>query len=132
LNRKNKIMRDIFCIFAVLFMVSILFSPCTLANQVNTNQNDNVKKRTIDDPLHFPFAIVFGKFEILKNNIFLSTLYVYNKNLGNLTMHVFAYCNYEHRWYCKSSSYFNAYRHIGFVGNHYLFAIGFGNVEVWP
>jgi hypothetical protein len=93
-----------------------------------------IVKNTMDDEYHFfSFAIIWGKFEILKFNEFWGGLYVYNSDPNYNTLHIIGYVGYNGVGFIYGNySGISCPWRLGIVLQHRLFVIGWGvSVMAW-
>jgi hypothetical protein len=136
------IVQGICCAMIFLFVCSAVLPICnaqTSTPQTNGEKTSpellikKVKNTNNDDEDFFDFAIIWGPFEVKYWSSLFQTLVVYNRAPWyNHTMNVIGYLIPEHQWYFKKSCWIECgYLHIGFVGRHWLFVIGYGNIAAF-
>jgi hypothetical protein len=126
----------------LLFVGGALMPACSA--QISTPQANgektshdcevkDVKPNNNDDEAFFDFAIIWGPFEVKFWSSLFHHVVVYNRAPWyNHTMNVIGYLIPEHQWYFKKSCWIECgYLHIGFVGRHWLFVIGYGNIAAF-
>jgi len=126
----------------LLFGCGALMPACSThistpqTNGEKTSPESSVKKvihTDDDDEDFFDFAIIWGPFEVRWGVFPLLEVVVYNRAPWyNRTMNVIGYWILEHQWFFKKSYWIECnYLHIGFVGRHWLFVIGYGNIAAF-
>jgi hypothetical protein len=114
----------------ILLFVGIACSP-----GINATINDTPEQieTSDDDYSFFSFAIIWGEFEILNEKHILRGLDVYNPYPYNKTLHAIAYVGYDGVGFIyKNASRIYCPWWLGFVSQHRLFVIGWGNsVQVY-
>jgi hypothetical protein len=108
--------------FLSLVVVIVLITPTIGAQSLQLHEEK-------DDTYHFfPFAIIWGEFEILNEKNFLRGLNVYNLDPNNNTLHLIGYVGFD-----GVGFYYGDYSRVycpwwvGVVGQHHLFVIEWGN-----
>jgi hypothetical protein len=117
--------RKCLAIGIILLFVGIACSP-----GINATINDTPEQieTSDDDYSFFSFAIIWGEFEILNEKHILRGLDVYNPYPYNKTMHVIGYVGYDGVGFIyKNASNVGCPWWLGFVSQHRLFVIGWGN-----
>jgi hypothetical protein len=101
-------------------------------NGVKTSQ-EKVIHADVDNETFFNFAIIWGTFEYTVYKSFFRDVIVHNRApWWNKTMNVIGYQPFENKWTVKKSYWIECgYLHIGFVGRHWLFVIGYGNIAAF-
>jgi hypothetical protein len=123
---KYPLLRKGLAIGIILLFITIVCSPSITAKVSKPSEY----VETNDDVYHFfPFAIIWGEFEILNEKNFLRGLDVYNPwPYYNETLHLIGYVGYD-----GVGFYYGDYSRVycpwwvGVVGQHHLFVIGWGN-----
>ncbi|MBE3136781.1 MAG: hypothetical protein IMZ43_05240 [Thermoplasmata archaeon] len=142
MKKQSRVIQGICCAMVFLFVCGALVPACSAhistpqANGEKTSPESSVKKvkhTNNDDEDFFNFAIIWGPFEVKYWSSLFQTLVVYNRAPWyNRTINVIGYQPFEHNWVFKKSCWIECgYLHIGFVGRHWLFVIGYGNIAAF-
>lgn len=107
----------------VLILCFFLFPPIFVQASAHVNQN----LLSDEEYNFFPFAIIWGEFEILNEKHFLRGLDVYNPYPYNKTMHVIGFVGHDSIVIYKDAAFVYCPWWLGVVGQHRLFVIGWGD-----
>jgi len=121
---------------AVILPSCIAQTPIPKINREQSPQDlftNKTSHTNQDDDYFFNYAIIWGPFEVRWESSFFSKVVVMNRYpWNNHTMTVIGYITAEHRWVVKKSYWIECnFLHMGFVGRHWLFVIGIGNVAAF-
>lgn len=135
LNKKNHFLKKTYCI---LILCCFLFPIIAVETSAYENQNllpekeifsKKVVHQMLDEEYNFfPFAIIWGPFNTLVYKSFFGGLYVKNIDINNQSMNVIGWVGYDGVGfiYRNASSVYCPWW-IGFVSQHRLFVIAWGN-----
>jgi hypothetical protein len=138
MKKQNRLIQCVCCAIIIFFVCGALAPMCSAqinppqGNRVKTSQ-DKVTHADVNNQTFFDFAIIWGPFEVRWWVSPFLNLVVYNRApWWNKTMNVIGYLIPEHQWFFKKSYWIECgYLHIGFVGRHWLFVIGYGNIAAF-
>ena len=142
MKKHTQVIQCICCAMVFLFVCSAVLPICNA--QISTPQANgektshdcevkDVKPNNNDDEDFFNFAIIWGTYEERIDYFPLFSLIVRNRYPWyNHTMNVIGYQPFEHNWVVKKSCWIECgYLHVGIVGRHWLFVIGYGNIAAF-
>jgi hypothetical protein len=126
---------QIFCLIYTICFITTILLPQGIAQQnlpptqiISTLPSNQIKNVQDDNYSFFSFAIIWGEFEILNEKHILRGLDVYNPYPYNKTLHAIAYVGYDGVGFIyKNASRVYCPWWLGFVSQHRLFVIGWGN-----
>jgi hypothetical protein len=137
LKKRQQIMKYVSCIIIILLIGITLLPGITVRIKAMSIQADlfSIKNQAMqkdnNDYDEFTFAIIWGKYEVMKDKIFLFHLEVMNPNPDNRTISVLGYVDYEHKFVFKKSNWIDCFRWSGFIGHDHLFIIAWNTVYAY-
>jgi hypothetical protein len=135
LKKRNHFVNQVYFVFVIFGFITTILLPQGIAQQnlpstqiISTLPSNQIKNVQDDNYSFFSFAIIWGEFKILNYKHPLRGLEAYNPYPYNKTMHVIGYVGYDGVGFIyKNASNVGCPWWLGFVSQHRLFVIGWGN-----